>query len=169
MSYLHRTTGQRSGRQHEIATTPLFTLQAKHIAEGEDESSGSDDQTSSRSSENTSLPQYGLLGFNVGHATNVDMHEPIMLNTNAPNSVFICGSQGSGKSYTLACMLEGLLRPQASPGKAGNPVAGVVFNYDMDSSGSVSEAAHLCSLGVPVDVLVSKSNEHVLRKASPKN
>jgi len=33
----------------------------------------------------------------------------IFLNTNAPWSAFICGSQGSGKSYTLSCMLENLL------------------------------------------------------------
>ena len=62
-------------------------------------------------------------------------------------------------------MIENLVSPKSSPGRAGAPVAGVVFHYDVASSGSVAEAAHLCSLGIKVDVLVSKSNEHVLRRA----
>ncbi|KAK3613518.1 hypothetical protein LTR56_027835, partial [Elasticomyces elasticus] len=41
------------------------------------------------------LPQYGLLGFQVGKNDQISHHEPIMLNVHAPNSAFICGSQGS--------------------------------------------------------------------------
>ena len=40
------------------------------------------------------LPQYGLLGFHVGKHDRISHHEPIMLNVHAPNSAFICGSQG---------------------------------------------------------------------------
>lgn len=52
------------------------------------------------------FPQYGLLGFSIRENDGTGHHEPIMFNMHAPNSVFICGSQGSGKSYTLACLLE---------------------------------------------------------------
>lgn len=58
-------------------------------------------------------PQYGLLVFNMDDHPNIDAHEPIMLITNAPNSTFICGSQGSGKSYTLATILETLICPSS--------------------------------------------------------
>ena len=165
VKYLHRDSGDRSGHKHEMATTPLFSLKAKYAAESEGKRANGTFPFDASQSNNEILPQYGLLGFNVVDLGIVDMHEPIMLNTNAPNSAFICGSQGSGKSYTLSTMLESLLRPQLAPGKPGNPVAGVVFHYDIDSSGSVAEAAHLASLGIKVDVLVSKSNEHVLRTA----
>ena len=39
------------------------------------------------------------------------------------------------------------------------------FHYDVDSSGSVAEAAHLCSRGIKVNVLVSNSNAHTLKEA----
>lgn len=167
MAHLHRGSGDNSGQKHETSTTPLFSLAAKHTAEGGGDT-GAGMQHSRLADEaptqhHVILPQYGLLGFNIGNGHSIGADEPIMLNTNAPNSFFICGSQGSGKSYTEATMLESYLRPHDVPGKPGNPVAGVVFHYDIDSSGSVAEVAHLTSLGVKVDVLVSKSNEHVLR------
>ncbi|GIZ39055.1 hypothetical protein CKM354_000244700 [Cercospora kikuchii] len=111
------------------------------------------------------LPQSGLLGFHVGDTESVGENEPMMLNVNAPNSVFICGSQGSGKSYTLSTMLENCLMKDNIVSSVSQPVAGVVFHYDVDSSSSISEVAHLCSLGIEVNVLVSQSNEHALRKA----
>ncbi|CAK1354204.1 unnamed protein product [Cercospora beticola] len=111
------------------------------------------------------LSQYGLLGFNVGGSESIDQCEPIMLNVNAPNSAFICGSQGSGKSYTLSAILENCLLKDTTVGSINQPVAGVVFHYDVASSSSIAEVAHLCSLGIQVNVLVSQSNEHALRKA----
>lgn len=73
---------------------------------------------------------------------------------------------GSGKSYTLSCMLEGCLAKDDTKGRVNNPVAGVVFHYDSNSSASsVAEAAHLCSVGIKVNVLVSESNQYVLEKA----
>ncbi|KAK1048652.1 hypothetical protein LTR74_017479 [Friedmanniomyces endolithicus] len=104
------------------------------------------------------LPQYGLLGFHVGKHDQLSHHEPIMLNVHAPNSAFICGSQGSGKSYTLNCFLENCLLAGACTGKLRQPLAGLVFHYDIDSSGTLAETASLCSRGIKVNVLVSNSN-----------
>ena len=111
------------------------------------------------------LPQYGLLGFNVDASDKIADNEPIMMNVDAPNSIFICGSQGSGKSYTLSAMLENCLLNDSTVGAIDQPVAGVVFHYDVDSSSSVAEVAHLCSSGIEVNVLVSQSNERALRVA----
>lgn len=104
------------------------------------------------------LPQYGLLGFNVGEHSRINEHEPIMMNVHAPNSAFICGSQGSGKSYTLNCMLENCLLLDQDIGQLQRPVAGLAFHYDTDSSGAIAETVHLCSRGIKVNVLVSNSN-----------
>lgn len=91
----------------------------------------------------------------------LDEEDPrIFLKVNAPWSAFICGSQGSGKSYTLSCMLESCLI-SSKLGQLPSPLAGIVFLYDtFKSYGSsqISEAAYLCSSGVPVRVLVSPSN-----------
>ena len=88
-------------------------------------------------------------------------HDPrIFLNVNAPWSTFICGSQGSGKSYTLSCILENCLIPSGL-GQLPSPLAAIVFHYDAFTSyGSrqLCEAAYLCSSGVPVTVLVSPTN-----------
>ena len=84
----------------------------------------------------------------------------IFLNVSAPWSAFICGSQGSGKSHTLSCILENCLIP-SKLGKLPRPLAGMIFHYDRYSSytsSQVCEAAYLCSAGVPVRVLVSPTN-----------
>jgi len=118
--------------------------------------------------------QYGLLCKAV--ATRKSQHLPesttpklprvynddprIFLNVNAPWSTFICGSQGSGKSYTLSCILENCLIPSGL-GQLPSPLAAIVFHYDTFTSyGSrqLCEAAYLCSSGVPVKVLVSPTN-----------
>jgi hypothetical protein len=104
------------------------------------------------------FPQYGLLGFSIRENDGTGHHEPIMFNMHAPNSVFICGSQGSGKSYTLACLLENCLLSDPRFGQVQQPIAGLAFNYDTDSSGAIAETVHLCSRGVKVNVLVSSSN-----------
>lgn len=104
------------------------------------------------------LPQYGLLGFNIDGTGKLEPPEPIMINVHAPNSVFICGSQGSCKSYTLTCLLESYLISDHRFGKLQQPVAGLAFHYDLDSSGAIAETVHLASRGVRVKVLVSSSN-----------
>ena len=161
----------RSGREEEIRTTPLFSLSVKRLVEKHELPSTStsfpcqEDRKATASSVPV-LSQFGLLGFHTGEHTEIDEKEPIMLNINAPNSVFICGSQGSGKSYTLSCMLENCLLADKDLGIMHQPVAGVVFHYDTDSANSaVAEAASLCSRGVRVRVLVSPSNKRKLQDA----
>lgn len=127
----------------------------------------------------TIFPQYGLLAerypdYQTGSVDlilDLDEHDDRMaptasadprlfLNVNTPWSAFICGSQGSGKSHTLSCMLEDCLLP-SKLGKLPNPLAAIVFHYDRFTSytsSQVCEAAYLCSSGIPVRILVSPTN-----------
>lgn len=71
----------------------------------------------------------------------------VFFNVTTPSSTFICGSQGSGKSHTLSCMLENCLIP-SKLGNLPKPLTGVVFHYDTfisDAMGSPCEAAFLSS------------------------
>ena len=91
----------------------------------------------------------------------------LFVNMNAPWSAFICGSQGSGKSYTLSCMLEAALW-QPRLGNLPKPLAAMVFHYDKFngcSSSQICEAAYLSSAGIPVKVLVSPSNYNTMKEA----
>jgi hypothetical protein len=83
--------------------------------------------------------------------------DPVFLNVNSPWSMFICGSQGSGKSHALACILESCLLSDPNLGQLPQPLAAMVFNYDKSQGNSVAEAASLCS-HLKVRVLVSPSN-----------
>jgi hypothetical protein len=54
------------------------------------------------------LPQYGLLGSicpTEESLATANKDPRLFLNTNVPFSAFICGLQGSGKSYTISCLL----------------------------------------------------------------
>lgn len=175
-------TGGRHGRQEEVRTTPLFSLAVKHAIDGNTTAAPSRGRLSAAPE---LIPQYGLLGFHVGDNPDISSDEPLHMNVNAPNSAFICGSQGalqfehstihsktlanylpgSGKSYTFSCMLENCLLSNPEMGNLTSPVAGVVFHYDINSSPSPAEAAHLCSRGIQVNVFVSRSNERALTKA----
>lgn len=57
--------------------------------------------------------------------------EPVYLNTDAPWSAFLCGSQGSGKSHSLSCILENcLIRKETLMRKVGTlpkPLGGSSF------------------------------------------
>jgi hypothetical protein len=86
-----------------------------------------------------------------------DRRKPVLLHTTTPLSAFLCGSQGSGKSHTLSCMLENCLLDEEKIGKNHNPLAGLVLHYDGSRSTGVCEAAYLCSK-VTTKVLVSASN-----------
>ncbi|KAI9808627.1 MAG: hypothetical protein M1825_003778 [Sarcosagium campestre] len=152
---------RHSGRLEEIKTTPLFSAQVRSVAERIFEAQG------------MRFSQFGLLAgiLSVG---NIGLSEPVVgrpdgqprdprlfLNVNTPWSAFICGSQGSGKSHTLSCMLEDCLLRATHLWPLPNPLIGLVFHYDKFtsfSSGQVCEAAYLCSTGIPVRVLVSPSN-----------
>ncbi|KAK4892451.1 hypothetical protein LTR27_009107 [Elasticomyces elasticus] len=133
-----------ASQKEELRTTPLVSLDAKHCAE--------------IAHAETFFPQYALLGRSVGDHDLIKSAEPILLNTNAPNSTFICGSQGSGKSYTLTCMLGSCLRTDQGLGRLVKPLTSVVFHYDRNGVSAVAEAASLCSAGVKVRVLVSRSH-----------
>ena len=100
-------------------------------------------------------PQYGLIGSLKADQTIANGGGLVCSNSSEPWSAFICGSQGSGKSYTLNCMLENCLLPDKRIGRVQQPLAGLAFHFDPEAAGGVAETAYLCSLGVPVNVLVS--------------
>ncbi|KAM0803392.1 hypothetical protein BDR22DRAFT_801862 [Usnea florida] len=154
--------------KEEIRTTPLFSADVLACV-------------NATQSDSDLLPQYGFLakvldtfGGREQQCTD-DLSAPksdnsdsrLFLNMNAPWSAFICGSQGSGKSHTLSCILEAALQP-SKLGKLPYPLAGMIFHYDKFtgfSSTQVCEAAYLCSTGIPVTVLVSPSNFHRMKGA----
>lgn len=121
--------------------------------------------------------QYGLLGAASGllerflstqRNTDSDMHQDprLFVNLSHPLSVFICGSQGSGKSHTLSCLLENCLLPSGL-NKLSSPLTALVFHYDTfisDFGGSPCEAAYLSSSPeVSVKVLCSPTNIATIR------
>lgn len=142
----------------EIRSTPLFSTAVAEWAQ---------------SRPGVEFPQFALLAalckgtpFPQQHGDgdekkNSSPDPRIFLNVNAPWSVFICGSQGSGKSHSLSCMLENCLLPHPTLGLLPNPLTALVFHYDSFTStagGQVSEAAYLCSSGLAVRVFVSPTN-----------
>ena len=148
----------------EIRTTPLFSMSVRHQL------------TKRIPGQLDPFPQYGLLAGRIdssseqtsgpatrkGEPIHRAVQDPrIFLNVGAPWSVFICGSQGSGKSHSLSCVLENCLIPNLSANQLVNPLTGLVFHYDSFTSavgGQACEAAYLCSSGMEVTVLVSPSN-----------
>lgn len=147
-----------NGSQEETRTTPLFS-----------------GVVLDRVPSNT-FRQYGLLGeqvttveptglgyldVNTKHPFSPTEDDPrIFVNVSPPWSAFICGSQGSGKSHTLSCILENCLIP-SKLGQLPRPLTGMVFHYDTFTSygsNQVCEAVYLCSSGIPVRVLVSPTN-----------
>jgi hypothetical protein len=135
----------------ELDTAPLVWWSAKKILD--EKNIGKD--TGRTHGAVSKLPQYGVLG-NV-QSDSETSNEPVLLNTNSPWSAFLCGSQGSGKSHTLSCMLENCLLEEDTLGKNPNPLAGFVLYYDGSRGSGVCEAAYLCS-SVKTTVLVSASN-----------
>lgn len=137
------TLGSIGHADGDLETAPVFSWSVKQ-------------QTTASK---TQVKQYGLLGHEVpssGHVMSSQL-DPIFLNIDAPWSAFICGSQGSGKSHTLSCMLENCLLRAAQLGKLTAPPSGILFHYDMHNANVPCEAAYLAS-HVPVSVLVSPSN-----------
>lgn len=165
----HGSTSSASRHKEELKMAPLFSMSIKQAVLQQNLGEFS---------------QYALLGHVIPmpfmEATddladkmseisiNESAHEstekidPVLLNTDTPWSAFICGSQGSGKSHTMSCILENCLLPETRIGKLDEPLAGIVFHFDsMDSNHC--EAAHLCSRGIPIRVLVSPSNFSILK------
>jgi hypothetical protein len=156
VDFLRSGSLERSGTspakrlEEELKMTPLFSMSTKQAAL--EKSRGE-------------FTQYALLGHVIPMPfdESTDEIDPVLLNTDTPWSAFICGSQGSGKSHTMSCILENCLLPESRIGKFSQPLAGLVFHFDsMDSSHC--EAAHLCSQGIPVNVLVPPSNFEALKK-----
>ena len=158
----------KSSKFTELQSTPVFSLHAKYSWNAKGQSSEPEEDFEDipfeQSSSTGPFAQSALLGHHSGEHEYIGKNEPIMLNTGAPNSTFICGSQGSGKSYTLSCMLENCLLPDPDYGSVANPVAGLAFNYDAEGGDSLAEVATLCSRGIDVKVLVSASNFAKLKK-----
>ncbi|KAL8832731.1 MAG: hypothetical protein Q9191_000068 [Dirinaria sp. TL-2023a] len=164
-----QTDKQAAEAKEEAGTAPIFSASVLRAATDQETELG----------RLNLLPQYGLLADHISTCKSVTPDtEPnlsednrLFLNVNAPWSAFICGSQGSGKSHTLSCILEnGLLQsePPARLGKLPKPLAGMVFHYDKFTglgATQVCEAAYLCSEGIPVKVLVSPSNLKNMVKA----
>jgi hypothetical protein len=90
----------------------------------------------------------------------------LYLNIAAPSSAFICGSQGSGKSHTLSCLLENCLM-KSDISKLDHPLAGLVFHYDTftsDLKGTPCEAAYLASNpAIKVRILCSPTNLQTIK------
>lgn len=91
---------------------PVFTETVRRYAQG---------------SSDRVFQQYGLLGGDLAKmASSTDCDPRVFYNVAAPASVFLCGSQGSGKSHTLSCILENcLLSSQASV--LPRPLTKIVF------------------------------------------
>lgn len=141
----------------ELAATPIFTQPVfEH---------GSSLKASGKAEP---FAQYGLLagvieGSNATSNDAKDMAKDprLFFNTTAPSSVFICGSQGSGKSHTLSCLLENCLT-HTKANVLPHPLTGIVFHYDpwvSASGGSPCEAAYLASAeDISVRVLCAPTN-----------
>ncbi|KAK7731084.1 hypothetical protein SLS53_008802 [Cytospora paraplurivora] len=138
---------------HEITTAPIFTETARNHAE-----------THVTSPDGQVFSQYGLLA---GDASEKQSDELYYYNVAAPSSIFICGSQGSGKSHTLSCLLENCLF-SSDANELPRPLTGLVFHYDTfvnDREGSPCEAAFLSSNPmVKVRVLCAPTNIATIRR-----
>lgn len=149
--------------EEELITAPLFSLSACEALDSErlnNEENLNGDPT---------YPQYGLLGMrNRSANTEPEQEDLVYANVSAPWSAFICGSQGSGKSHTLSCLLENALIASSPAGQLSSPLAGLVIHYDKFtafSSTQLCEAAYLYSSDIPVRVLVSPTNYLAMKKA----
>jgi hypothetical protein len=147
----------------EVVTAPLFSLAVRTVLSVKykrDHTRNANDQV---------FPQYGLLGHRVDNfAGGLTQNSLVYTNTAAPSSTFICGSQGSGKSHTLSCLLENSLISSSPAGRLPAPLAGVIFHYDKFtgfSNTQLCEAVYLCSSQVPVRVLVSPTNFTSMKNA----
>ncbi|KAK8016250.1 hypothetical protein PG993_014439 [Apiospora rasikravindrae] len=118
------------------------------------------------------FPQYAFLAGNSQEGHGAGQADPrIFYNVASPSSIFICGQQGSGKSHTLSCLLEGCLMP-SKLGRLPHPLTGIVFHYDTfvsDASGTPCEAAYLASsANIKVRVLCAPTSIRTMKKTYSK-
>lgn len=138
----------------DVGTIPIFTEAVRQHAVNTHHKRG-------RPSHQAPFSQYGLLAGDASGVNPGKQDPRIFYNVDAPSSMFICGSQGSGKSHTLSCLLEScLLNSEANTLK--KPLTGIVFHYDTfvsDAGGSPCKAAYISSNpNVDVRVLCSPTN-----------
>lgn len=96
----------------EIQTAPIFTETVRAAAE----KGGA-----------TLFSQFGLIAGDAHLPSQSE--EMLYYNVAAPSSTFICGSQGSGKSHTLSCLLENCLF-KSEANELPRPLTGTIFHYD---------------------------------------
>jgi len=143
---------------NEIQNAPVFTERARKLAA----------HVAARSPGRHPFSQYGLIACDSGDAGDSEpaSDSRIYYNVSVPSSVFVCGSQGSGKSYTLSCLLENCLIP-SDAAELPHPLTGIVFHYDnfvSDHSGAPCEAAYLSSnKAVSVRVLCAPTSIHTAK------
>jgi DNA replication protein DnaC len=165
----HTAGPTRTRLDEELRMAPLFTSLAARAIEAQ---AG---QQINEQNKRRFHQQHGLLGLRLlsTNAANdrADINQLVYTNVSAPWSAFICGSQGSGKSHTLSCLLENALIAPSPAGSLSSPLAGLVLHYDKFtafSSTQLCEAAYLCSSGIPVRVFVSPTNFYAMKEAYEK-
>jgi hypothetical protein len=139
-------TGPTSSTQSGSISAPVFSWSARELLHPNRQSD----------------KQHALLGHLAVESVE---KEAVLINTEHPWSVFVCGSQGSGKSYTTSCILEGCLSKNDEIGTLQQPMAGLVFRYDRYGAG-ICEAATLCTrkAAVKIQVLLSPFNYKIMKK-----
>jgi len=143
---------------NEIKTTPIFTEPVRKYALS----------LAGKGATEKPFSQYGLLAGDISPNREDPSTDPrLFWNITAPSSFFICGSQGSGKSHTLSCLLENALAP-CKANVLPRPLTGIVFHYDTfisDSGGSPCEVAWLSSnKDIDVRVLCPPTNYRSIQK-----
>lgn len=146
---------QEEDELNEIKATPIFTEAVREYA-----------HSLAANLKDKPFSQYGLLAGDISGLTPASSDNRLFWNISAPSSFFICGSQGSGKSHTLSCLLENALAPSPAT-TLPRPLTGIVFHYDTfvsDMGGSPCEAAWLASnKGIKVRVLCPPTNVSTLK------
>ncbi|KFX96672.1 hypothetical protein V490_03203 [Pseudogymnoascus sp. VKM F-3557] len=150
----------------DATTAPMLTMTVLKHANAEAVATGDS---------SPAFPQYGLLAgiTETGQKRSKEqspqlIDDPrVFFNVAAPSSTFICGSQGSGKSHTLSCLLENCLIP-SDTNKLPRPFMRLVFHYDTficHGGGSPCEAASLSSdPNIKVRVLCSPTNFRTIKR-----
>ena len=154
---LTNASDQKIGETQDLKHAPLFS---SHVA---------------RHNGRAPVPQYGLLGIETFHhvrglpvsANRVERDKLIYGNHTEPWSAFICGSQGSGKSHTLATLLENSILNPPPAGELPHPLTAMAFHWDEFTGPTTTqfcELAYFCSKGTQVQVLVSPANYTTMKR-----
>lgn len=160
LKYLVRSPDEDTRK--EAALSPIFTSEVRQYARELQRSDGKQHKPL--------FPQQALLGCEADTEAKVKDNR-LYYNVAAPCSIFICGSQGSGKSHTLSCVLEGCLIP-SEINELQRPLTGLVFHYDTfisEAGGAPCEAAYLASNPkASVRVLCAPTNLGVIKVRLPR-